>query len=432
MEKEDPCLTKQHSHEPDVKAIEVAKGKAAMKEKAKVSREKPGQILATQLTNLPENIRAELGNPESLKRNIRNTQRGTRPKEPATLSELQIQEEWAPTSGEHPFLVYDNGSQSSQRVIVFGSNEGIRHLAMQREWYLDGTFDVAPKFFKQLYIIRAKLGQSAVSCVYALLTRKSQDIYEEFLGAVSQKAEDLGFSFDPEIVHLDFETAAINAVRSTFGPHVLTKGCFYHLTQCTWCKVQELGLSAAYKEDAELKHFCGMIDALAFLPVSDVDDGMAFLKENVPEEVIPLLNYFDSTYVSGSYRSVRRPGENSQCRVRRIPPLFPPSLWNVHDATLTGGDRTNNHCEGWNHAFSKLVGHSHPSIWRLVSHLKEDEAMSSTAIQKESTGEPPQKRTRKTTKYLQKKLLYLCESRSNGEKSIEKFLEGVGHCIRLY
>ena len=52
LEKEDPCLTKQHSHEPDVKAIEVAKGKAAMKEKAKVSREKPGQILATQLTNL--------------------------------------------------------------------------------------------------------------------------------------------------------------------------------------------------------------------------------------------------------------------------------------------------------------------------------------------------------------------------------------------
>ena len=89
------------------------------------------------------------------------------------------------------------------------------------------------------------------------------------------------------------------------------------------------------------------------------------------------------------------------------------------------------HCEGWNHAFSKLVGHSHPSIWRLVSHLKEDEAMSSTAIQKESRGEPPQKRTRKTTKDLQKKLLYLCESRSNGEKSIEKFL-GVGHCIRLY
>ena len=40
---------------------------------------------------------------------------------------------------------------------------------------MDGTFDIAPKLFKQLYVIHAKLGQSAVSCAYALLNVKNQD-----------------------------------------------------------------------------------------------------------------------------------------------------------------------------------------------------------------------------------------------------------------
>ena len=109
---------------------------------------------------------------------------------------------------------------------------------------MDGTFDTAPKLFTQLYVIRAKLGESAVSCAYALLTGKSQGLYEEM------------------------------------------------------------------------------------------------------RDLEPLLDYFDATYVSGTYRPIRRPGENGEActvRFRKIPPVFSPGLWNVHEATLAGGDRTNNH-----------------------------------------------------------------------------------------
>ena len=81
---------------------------------------------------------------------------------------------------------------------------------------------------------------------------------KNFLSVISEKTEKMGFTFDLELVHLDFETAAINAVWSTFGPHVNTEGCFYHLTQSIWRKVEELGLS--YKEDTELKYFCIRLD----------------------------------------------------------------------------------------------------------------------------------------------------------------------------
>ena len=222
-----------------------------MKQQAKKSREKPGQILSTHLAGITPEIRCAVGNLDSLKRNIRNVQKGTHPKEPDSLSELEIEGEWSETSTGQRFLVHDSGKKSSQRVIVFASNEGIRQLAMKGEWYMDGTFKTAPKLFKQLYVIRARLGQSAVTCAYALLTGKSQELYEEMLQAISRTAEELGFTLDPESVHLDFERPVISAVKNTFGSHVNTKGCFYHLTQSTWRKVQDLGLSSLYKEDSD-------------------------------------------------------------------------------------------------------------------------------------------------------------------------------------
>ena len=169
LEKENPHVTKPHSHDPDFKAIEVAKSKAEMKAKAKTSREKPAQILSGQLAEMSEDIRGAVGNLDSLKRNIRNVQRGARPKEPKTLSELTIEDEWAQTATGQQFLIHDSGPGSNQRVIVFASSEGIRHLATKGDWFMDGTFDTAPKLFTQLYVIRAKLGESAVSCAYVQL-----------------------------------------------------------------------------------------------------------------------------------------------------------------------------------------------------------------------------------------------------------------------
>ena len=55
---------------------------------------------------------------------------------------------------------------------------------------MDGTFKTAPKLFKQLYIVHAKLGDTAISCAYALLTDKTQESYEELLQALVNRASD--------------------------------------------------------------------------------------------------------------------------------------------------------------------------------------------------------------------------------------------------
>ena len=68
---------------------------------------------------------------------------------------------------------------------------------------------MAPKIFDQLYVIRAPLGDLAVTCVYALLSGKSQAIYEEMFRGMEAKCEELGFNLDPSTVMADFEIVSI-------------------------------------------------------------------------------------------------------------------------------------------------------------------------------------------------------------------------------
>ncbi|KAG7164208.1 hypothetical protein Hamer_G014346 [Homarus americanus] len=146
-----------------------------------------------------------------------------------------------------------------------------------------------------------------------------------------------------------------------------------------------------------------MIDALAFLPLEDVIEGMRYLKTVIPQdppEAEELLMYFDRTYVSGSFRLIQQPvGMPSDALMplgmSHTSPMFSPHLWNVHDATMNTNARTNNICEGWNYKFFNLVGHYHPSIWRVIEWFQLQEATVSTIIKQDAVGNPPQRRIRR-------------------------------------
>jgi len=104
---------------------------------------------------------------------------------------------------------------------------------------MDGTFDWMLLLFNQLYMIRAPHGNSAISCIYALLSSKTQTTLEELLADVVQSCTGSRFDPDPTNIFTDNEKAVINSSHTQFGDDVR---CFYHLTQNTWHKVQALGL----------------------------------------------------------------------------------------------------------------------------------------------------------------------------------------------
>ena len=110
--------------------------------------------------------------------------------------------------------------------------------------------------------------------------------------------------------------------------------------------------------------------------------------------------------------------------------MFLPAIWNVHDATVNGDARTNNLCEGWINKFFNLVGHAHPSIWRVIEWCHKEEATVRTIIQQDAIGYPPVKRTQQRHVQLQERLQNLCRDLTTGQKTIAEFLCGDGWNIR--
>lgn len=408
-----------------------------MKDAVANGRAKPHQIIADTFTSKPVEVRAVLGHTDTLKRTLRRHKRGHRPKQPASLQELDISDEWKTTGGENaqPFLIYDNECDAAERIIVFATDECLSYLSSNNHWFMDGTFSTAPALFQQLYVIRAALGETSIACVYAFMSSKSQGLYEELFRAINVRSNALGFDLYPRIITIDFELAVSNAISAIYGSDVKKAACFYHLTQSTWRKVQEFGLVTLYKTDADVRHFCGMMDGLAFLPLSDVSRGLAYLKTIVKEELVPLLDYFDQTYVSGPLRAIRQPQKNQRLptiRMRRSNPLFPPELWNVNEATLNDEARTNNMCEAWNNGFLTTVGHHHPCVWKAIEAIRKDQAICSTLLYQNIRGEPPKKRVRREYKNLQQKLKKLCSDYRDGLCNMNSFISTIGHCIRVF
>ena len=173
-----------------------------------------------------------------------------------------------------------------------------------------------------------------------------------------------------------------------------------------------------------------MVDAIAFLPVHDVALGVAYLKNiasNDDEKAI--IDYFDSSYVSGTYRIV--PNNNFRVRLRRNSALFTPELWNVNVITIRNLKRTNNDTEGWNNRFKHLIGYSHPNIYDLIKKIRLEIAVDETKISQAELGKSQEKKKRKKYETTQAQLRNVCLQYNAGQKTLEDFLRAVAHHIRF-
>lgn len=83
-----------------------------------------------------------------------------------------------------------------------------------------------------------------------------------------------------------------------------------------------------------------------------------------------ILFYFDFYHVKVSYR---REKSSSSIRIWKIPPIFPPFVWNVYEITLKGIRRTNNLTKVWNNQISKICSHKHPTVLKLIKKMRPSE-----------------------------------------------------------
>ena len=280
--------------------IEVAKFRQQQRETARRNTGiKTHHLLSTGLMNLSNEALVELPQTNTLKRDIQRQKALDRPREPQTIQDINIVYPWNTTGGANPlpFMIYDGGVMAGpNRVIVYAA-DALRHLAQSDSWYLDGNFKSAPNIYEQVYVIRSKLDEGAISNVYSFLPGKQLAHYTELFVAVQQQMQAAGMPINVREITVDFEMGVYQAFRNVFGQQVRVNGCFFHLTQSTLRKARELGLGIYIQEGSQylrndFRKFAGMIDALAFIPPGHVNLAVQVLQNNIPDPMLqPLLDY---------------------------------------------------------------------------------------------------------------------------------------------
>ena len=229
----------EHTHAPNQAKTNAAKCLQRMRVRAETTGESTQHILSNNLQDVDENTACHLPDMDSIRRNIRRQRQKAGNPLPVPLNREDIPnplpDSYRQTSNGENFLLYDSGDED--RILVFGTTEGLQLLGTNEHWFMDGTFKTVPPLFVQLYTIHALVEGRVIPAVYTLLPNKQFQTYRRLLAVLLTQNMDLS----PSSVLMDFERAAQNAAAEVF-PEATVKGCFFHLSQAIFRKVQAEGL----------------------------------------------------------------------------------------------------------------------------------------------------------------------------------------------
>ncbi|RNA32767.1 hypothetical protein BpHYR1_049728 [Brachionus plicatilis] len=200
---------------------------------------------------------------------------------------LTIPTELTKTYKNKLFYFADSGSNDRNRVILFTTEDNLKLLSKFNDWYCDGTFDISPTLFKQVYSFHVIINDSALPMMYALLPNKKQLTYKKMFKMVKSLVQK-----SPSSINVDFELAAINAIKAVFNCKIY--GCYFHLCQSMWRRVQKRG-KVKYWYDESFRTSFRRLQSLAYLPLEDVSVGFEYVRSCSPLSFVPILDYFKTS-----------------------------------------------------------------------------------------------------------------------------------------
>lgn len=164
-----------------------------------------------------------------------------------------------------------------------------------------------------------------------------------------------------KFVLTNFEMAEMRSFTREF-PNAQAKGCLFQLSPSIYRRIKMYGLAPRYGNDVVFALQMRELLALAYLPAHEIEASFFAIKITYPDEVKPLLEWFESTYVLGRKR------RHSQ--VTRSDALFPTKMWSVYDSVTENIPRTQNVVESWHNRWWHLVGEN-PCVYALIQSFRE-------------------------------------------------------------
>lgn len=334
------------------------------------------------------------------------------PSQPTDLASIIIPEdykvyEFAP--GKHEdFLLIDSGEGDPRRILIFGRQSHISWSSQMKMIYVDGTFRSAPSLFSQVYIIMAKKGGFVLPILYALLPNKQEATYKRMFELIKELWPD----FSPTSISTDFEQAVLNAMRTNF-PEAELFGCLFHLVKNMRKKLASEGLMQAYNTNPDFALAARMIVALAFCPPDSLEYALEELTNEIPEMLMPILNWFEDTYMGRLNR-----------RGIRQPAMFPSDIWTVYERTLNRVDRTNNHVEAAHRRMQAELGMDHPTLWKFIDGIRKVQSGRDQNYEQFVRGEEPQQKRMKYQR-ADERIINIIRNAEN--RNFVEYLRGIAH-----
>ena len=413
-----------HNHAAEASRVGVINAVNSLKERAKETNELPVQVIQTVITSNTSEVYPYLPSRNALHQSINRVRNSELPVEPDSLDDLIIPEDLTKTlDGTDDFLIKDS-AMDQDRILLFTTITNVRYLAQSSFWIMDGTFKAVPTIFKQLYTIHGRVGGNENSqilpLVYALTSRKSERCYRRLFQDLVDFGDEHDIHLRPQFILTDFEQAAINAAHAEFQG-VQNKGCFFHLSQSVYRKVQASGLSIRYGTDENFSLLIRQIPALAFLSPDDIPAAFDELKSHMPVEANEIVRWFEDNYVHGRIRRLLRDGTEV-----RAQPLFSPDFWSVVDNIDYAFPRTQNSVEAWHRRWGALVGLVHLGVFKIIKEMQKEQHRVQLDIGSILRG-APRPSPRRQTIIHETRIQTVFNDRDN--RSLMDFLRGIAHNI---
>ncbi|CAF1936087.1 unnamed protein product [Rotaria magnacalcarata] len=327
-----------------------------------------------------------------------------------TSIDFDVPLQFTVTVDKQPFLICDLKQNGTKKFILFASERQLGLLFNSELLFMDGTFDVSPAQFKQLYTIHAIKHDQVYACVFGLLGSKKSHTYKNLFQELKSIAAKMNLRFDPKMIMSDFETGLIRAIQQEF-PQAEHRGCAFHHMQAMYRHVGHCGLTAVYKEQGVPRDVLRRLFSLCLMPKDTIEGHYQRLlhsikkykPKNIREKLVEFFTYYHDQWLA-------KVGVDMFC---------------VSDLRI----RTNNECETFHHALAKKVKQHHPSIWWLITCLSQQEFAQYHRILAAAGGQPQKRRCSKSSVKIQNRIDTLHDLFNTGVISADELLTGLTFVI---
>ncbi|KAF4651681.1 hypothetical protein FOL47_000255, partial [Perkinsus chesapeaki] len=292
------------------------------------------------------------------------------PPNPKSTAEIDFPDDLEDVSGESFLLI--NEMVANERIVVLATNSAMHQFVEAKTWIVDGTFNAAGGIFHQLLVFHKPGSPVNTPLIFAFLEGRSAATYEKLMFMLHSKCLKI-CKKKPQVetVISDFEGGFIKTFAKRVG-QVHHHLCLFHYSQSIMRRVDKLQLTRYHRNNSYgFRTLCDMMRGLPFVPLDHlkpawevVVDHFETTKENYRhterEAATKLLEYFDSTYVSGDPAISK-------------PPLYPPPQWNASEvaAGKSSKHRTSNIAESFNRKINRRLGSHNQSFFYTAFILLE-------------------------------------------------------------